>query len=36
MVDYERGKYLLNKGRTVLNWRPRRFGMGLGYTRMTQ
>ena len=28
-MDYERG-------RTVLNWRPRRFGGGRGYLRMTK
>lgn len=29
LVDYE-------KGRTILNWRPRRFGKGIGFTRMTR
>lgn len=36
IVDYERGIILLNEGRTLLKWRPRRFGGGLGDLRLTK
>ena len=36
IVDYERGIMLYDLGRTLLKWRPRRFGGGLGDLRFTK
>lgn len=36
VVDFEKGKFCLNIGRTLLNWRPRRFRGGCGELRLTK